>query len=348
MTPSRDANAAPSPTVTIVMTQRERFSPTQASLDSVYENTVMPFEFIYVDGGSPLPIRNFLAERSAVYGFRHLRREHFLTQNEARNLALGMVRSSHVCFLDNDVIAFPGWLERLVACAEETGADVVGPLYGIHTRREGHRVHTTSGLFRSTGRAGRRSYMYRLQNEGRPLEDPDLPRDRYRCEHVEFHCMLVSSALVRSIGGLDEGFRSSLDHVDLCLSAARAGAEIWSEPSAVVSYLQPPPVTRTDLPFFMWRWSEAWNVADGRHFAAKWGFRSRYDHRIWVRYHRSLSYEWLPRAVIRLVGERLAIALLAVTLFPVESLGNRVLFRLLTRRQRARAESGAALGPSGA
>src|SRR5262249_9201836 len=42
------------------------------------------------------------------------------------------------------------------------------------------------------------------------------------------------------------------------------------EPDSVVTYLPPPPFAWSDLPFYLLRWSEAWNRASLAHFARKW------------------------------------------------------------------------------
>ncbi|MEM1368200.1 MAG: glycosyltransferase family 2 protein, partial [Cyanobacteria bacterium P01_H01_bin.15] len=48
--------------VTIVVSPRERFNYSQASLKSIYENTTYPFQLIYVDGNSPKDISQFLVK----------------------------------------------------------------------------------------------------------------------------------------------------------------------------------------------------------------------------------------------------------------------------------------------
>ena len=54
------------PKVTLIVTQRERFSFTQPSLESIYHHTNLPFELIYVDGNSPNDIRQYLAGASQI------------------------------------------------------------------------------------------------------------------------------------------------------------------------------------------------------------------------------------------------------------------------------------------
>src|SRR6266480_2014875 len=110
------------PAVTIVLTQRERLSVTPDTLRSLYESTTTAFELICVDGGSPPEVQRELDELARQHRFRLIRTQRYLNQNQARNLALPSVSTPYVCFLDNDVQVFPGWLERLLDCATTTGA----------------------------------------------------------------------------------------------------------------------------------------------------------------------------------------------------------------------------------
>ncbi|MGB3754791.1 MAG: glycosyltransferase, partial [Rivularia sp. (in: cyanobacteria)] len=116
------------PEVTIIVAPRERFSYTRESLESIYEHTQLPFKLIYVDGGSPSHIQNYLETQAAEKQFEVIRTEHYLSPNHARNLGLRKVDTKYVVFIDNDVVVTPGWLKTAVDCAEETNATVVSPL----------------------------------------------------------------------------------------------------------------------------------------------------------------------------------------------------------------------------
>jgi len=116
--------------VTSVVVPRERFSIAQHSLESIYKHT-RPFELIYVDGGSPRAVSRWLDQAATQYGFRLLRSKQYLMPNQARNIGLAEVKTKYVVFIDNDVIVWPGWLESLIECAEETGAWIVGPVVCI-------------------------------------------------------------------------------------------------------------------------------------------------------------------------------------------------------------------------
>jgi GT2 family glycosyltransferase len=126
---SKETPMTRAPLATVAVVQRDRFSPTRAALERLYEVTEPPFRLIYVDGGSPQRVRAYLTDQARQRGFHLLRRDSYLSPNEARNLALRHVDTRYVVFLDNDVLVTPGWLEALVRCAEETGAWTVGPFY---------------------------------------------------------------------------------------------------------------------------------------------------------------------------------------------------------------------------
>src|SRR5258706_5561161 len=117
--------------VTLVVVPRERFGVTRRALEAVYANTAEPFNLVYVDGGSPPRIRRYLAQEAEAPGFTVVRTDPYLIPNEARNLGLRHVRAPYVVVIDNDAVPSPGWLGKLVECAEATGAWVVGPTYYI-------------------------------------------------------------------------------------------------------------------------------------------------------------------------------------------------------------------------
>jgi len=76
------------PRATIIITQRERMSLTERSLESILSDQSTPFDLIYVDGGAPPGVADYLQRRSSEAKFRLIRRESWLWPNVARNLAL--------------------------------------------------------------------------------------------------------------------------------------------------------------------------------------------------------------------------------------------------------------------
>jgi len=257
------------PSVTLVVVPRERFQITRRSLESIYENTAYPFTLTYVDGGSPAPIRRYLEDQARQRRFRLIRTDRYITPNEARNLGIAEATTPYIVFVDNDVLVTPGWLEALVQCAEETGAWLVGPLY-CHGEFERGVVHMTGGHAHIVEEDGARQFRedHRFFGEPLPTVRPLLGREP--CEMVEFHCMLVRSEVFHRLGPLDEGLKSALENPDFSMSVRRAGGEVYFEPAALVTYLAPPPLAWSDLPYFLLRWSDAWNRASLHHFRGKW------------------------------------------------------------------------------
>src|ERR1051325_4483142 len=116
------------PTVTLVVVPRDHFSDTRESLESLYAHTAGAFSLVYVDGGSPPPIKAYLQREAESRGFRLIRTDHYLSPNYARNIGAHDVATRYIVFVENDVIVAPNWLAPLIECAEETGAAIVSPL----------------------------------------------------------------------------------------------------------------------------------------------------------------------------------------------------------------------------
>ncbi|MGL5082879.1 MAG: glycosyltransferase family 2 protein [Microcoleaceae cyanobacterium] len=311
------------PSVTIVVSPRERFSYSRESLESIYQNTQYPFSLVYVDGGSPKLIHNYLQEQSKTRGFKLIRTEHYLAPNQARNLSLPAVDTDYVLFIDNDVYVESGWLEKLIDCAQETDATVVCPLVCIGKER-GKKVHLAGGEARivlevKNGKT-RRKVHEKHYFVNRPVADIEDQLHRRQCEFAEFHCMLVKTDIFKTIGQLDEKLLSTREHIDFCLTVTNAGGKIYCEPESVVTYVPGCNLEYGDVSYFMLRWSDAWEVASLEHFVQKWDvtkkdkyFKKRYNrlgsrrHQVFLRpMVRQLSFggyfTWLEKLLV--VGER--------------------------------------------
>ena len=254
--------------VTVAVVPRERFSETRSALERMYAVTPPPFRLVYVDGGSPRHVREYLEAQAKELGFKLIRTDHYLAPNEARNLAARAVGTKYVVFIDNDVLVTPGWLDALVTCAEETGAWVVGPLYCIGPP-ELETIHMASGVCHVLEENGRRVLVDRHRLVGNRLADVQGSLGREPVEMVEFHCMLVRMEALERVGPFDEALLSDREHLDFCMAVQRAGGPIYFEP-AVVTWMAPPPLAWSDLPYFLRRWSESWNRSSLEHFDRKW------------------------------------------------------------------------------
>lgn len=276
------------PNVTIVVSPRERFSYTQASLESIYEQTTIPFKLIYVDGGSPAHIQQYLTKQACDRQFNLIRTEHYLAPNQARNLGLRQVDTPYVLFIDNDVIVTAGWLERLLECAEETDAAIATPLICIGTPMH-ETIHLAGGeahidlVYKEGSKKPKRHVHEKHYFVNRKVAEVQDQLQRRQCEFAEFHCMLVKTQIFDQLGLLDEDLLSTREHIDFCLSVTQAGHTVYCEPASVVTYVPGPPFEWSDLPFFMLRWSDAWEIASLEHFRQKWKvaetkyFKKRYN-----------------------------------------------------------------------
>ena len=174
------------PQVTIVVVPRERFSYTEHSLNSIYENTHFPHKLVYVDGNSPGYIKRYLEKQAQEKGFQLVRTGQFLTPNQARNLGLSKTKTKYVVFIDNDVLVKPGWLEKLVATAESTNAWIVGPL--CLEGKDFSRVHMVGGTSVFKEKGSRRWLVERRPFMRLPLEKVKDKIHRGTTEILEFHC----------------------------------------------------------------------------------------------------------------------------------------------------------------
>jgi len=293
--------------VTIIVVPRERFGVTRRALEAVYANTAEPFNLVYVDGGSPRRIRRYLAQEAEARGFTVVRTDRYLIPNEARNLGLRHVRTPYVVFIDNDAVPSPGWLGKLLECAEATGAWVVGPTYYIG-EPEREEIHMAAGDARIEEWRGGRRFVDRHRFAGKRHADVRAQLVRMPCEQVEFHCMLVRTEVFERIGPFDEDLRSVCEHSDLCLLVRQQGHQVYFEPAAVVTYVTSGRFSPSDYLFYFLRWSESWNVGSVERFREKWGLHSddpgTKSLERWAAAHRRIPFEPLLHGLERVLGRR--------------------------------------------
>ncbi|MGF1492436.1 MAG: glycosyltransferase family 2 protein [Microcoleaceae cyanobacterium] len=288
--------SSPEPKVTIVVVPRERFSYARQSLESIYEQTKVPFKLIYIDGNSPRSLRKYLKQQSQEKGFKIISTDHYLFPNRSRNMGLAEVDTPYVVFADNDIVVSPSWLEALLNCAEETDAAVVGPLMcqyePIHEE-----IHFAGGESRVIVDArGRRLLREKMYKQGQKVSAALPKLHRMETELCEFHCMLARTQLFDKVGPLDEGMLNTKEHLDFCMTLGQAGETVYFEPKSIVTYVPTSPLNRSDLHFYMLRWSDAWEAASLGRMQQKWNlnedgyyFQRRHKLRGWRRHNTVLK-----------------------------------------------------------
>jgi GT2 family glycosyltransferase len=311
MTSTTACTEATPPSVTIVVVPRERFGHSERSLASIFANTAYPFDLVYVDGNAPPAVAAFLRDAAARRGFRLIRVDHFLSPNAARNLGAAGVESDFVLFIDNDCEPAPGWLEELVRCATETGAAAVAPLYFEGTPGDDV-IHMACGIARIVEADGARDFRSEHMHAKRRARELDLRRSE--TELFEFHCVLVRTASLRELGGLDEALLSNHEHEDLALQLRERGGRILFEPASRVTYAFGV-LDRHDAKYVRLRWSDDWNRRSVQHFARKWRLREGWGEKSvnWCNDHREmlLGHAASPARRLRAALGRTMRALLA-------------------------------------
>ena len=262
---------ATTPRVTIVMTARERHSLTEAALDSIVEETPAPYRLLYLDCGAPDWLRETLADRADDWGLEVVRFDEPLWPHEARARIAPAIDTDYAVFIDNDVQVEPGWLDALVACADETRAGIVGPLYLWGDDIRASTIHMAGGrLIEEPAENGRRvlDEQHHLFNVDPRLVPHELVRRP--CDFVEFHCMLIRTELIRDPAFFDPAIRCVHEHIDCALQSVARGFPVYFEPASRIQYMAFTDYMLDDLPFFRDRWSAAEGEASIASFAAKW------------------------------------------------------------------------------
>jgi Glycosyltransferase like family 2 len=255
------------PVLTVIVCAREAHAHAEMSLRSVLAETSAPFDLIYLDIASPPSEARAIQAICAEHGFAVVRYDTPIAPSLARRGVLDRVQTPYVLFIDNDVLVEPGSFAKLVACAEETGAGIVGPLYLVGDEGRSIAIHMAGGTLRRDAQGALCSEWHELLNQ--PL-DAAADLQRRPVDLVEYHCMLVRTALLRDHDLISQDVLFVHEHIDLSLRARELGFATWFEPSARVTYLALPPRRLQDLAFFQWRWSEPGCEASLAAFAARW------------------------------------------------------------------------------
>ncbi|MGH2978160.1 MAG: glycosyltransferase family 2 protein [Solirubrobacterales bacterium] len=130
-------------------------------------------------------------------------------------------------FLNNDTIPVAGWLDTLVAYADEhPGAGIVGAKLVFPNETIQH-----AGVVICQDGNPRHIYA------GFPAEHPAVNVSR-RFQAVTAACMLVRREAFDASGGFDEAYRNCLEDTDLCLRAGGAGHEVHYCHESVLYHLE--------------------------------------------------------------------------------------------------------------
>lgn len=251
--------------LTVVVSPREGHQVAEACLRSVLADDSAPFDLIYLDVQSPPATAVVINALCADRGFQVVRHDAWIPPATARKHAVTRVATPYVLFIDNDVFVEPGAFGRLLACAEETGAGLVGPLY-LHGPEDRRKIHMAGGRLVRDEAGSIVAEQHMLAGE--PKGSAKRLR-RGAVDFIEFHCVLARSDLVREPGVISDDVLLVHEHIHMSLAARERGFSVWLEPAASVYfyYLSP---RLGDLAFFRRRWDEAESESSLAAFCRRW------------------------------------------------------------------------------
>ena len=169
-------------------------------------------EIILVDDGSTDDTRVWLATLAPP--FRVVLNERNLGYAVANNRAVALARGRLLVLLNNDLVLFPRWLERMLGAHRSLGdrAGLVGNV----------QLDARSGAIDHTGII--------INHQGKPVHDRAFPSllSRFftsvrRVPAVTGACALIERTLWQQLGAFDEAYVNGGEDVDLCFRARAAG-----------------------------------------------------------------------------------------------------------------------------
>jgi glycosyltransferase involved in cell wall biosynthesis len=255
--------------ITIVVVPRDHYYHAIRSLESIIEQTTIPFELIYVNHTCPQNIAVEIRDICKKQGFSLIESEKVLSPNQARNSAISKLKTPYVVFVDNDVIVTRGWLNTLLTSLQNQAAWIVSPTYLIGEIEKG-KIHMAGGDIQFPETTEDKRYYEHHLHMDKKLTDIADKLQSGETDFGEFHCLLAKTEIFDRLGLLDENLLSHGEHLDLCMAVKQAGGKVYYEPSSVVTYLIPTQLPPPEIAYYLLRWGDDWNRRSIQHFCQKW------------------------------------------------------------------------------
>lgn len=224
-----------SASVDIIICVHNALEDLKRCIDSVLAHTGKPYALILVDDGSDAETAAYLAELASMHDALLIRNVEAKGYTLAANQGLRAASGDFALLLNSDTIVTPGWLDRMVACAEsDPGIGMVGPLSNTaswqsipEVEREGDWAENNlpeglsiSGLGDLLSRYSGRLY-------------PSIA-------FLNGFCLLLKRALLDQVGYFDEANfgRGYGEENDYCLRARKLGWSLAVADDAYVYHAQ--------------------------------------------------------------------------------------------------------------
>jgi hypothetical protein len=265
--PAQEANTL----ATIVISFRERWRFTPLTVETILRHTDGNFRLWVLDAGMPDDVRNLLRPYVEAGQLEIIDVGEGRQPNEARRLVIPRLETPFAVFVDNDVIVSSGWLDRLLTCAEESGAGIVCPLYLWSDRPESDQIHMAGGDLTLEGEEGSLHMGEHHRHLGRRISEVADQLERAECDYGEFHCLVMRREVYSAEGVFDPEIVSVHEHIHASLRARELGFATWFEPEARVNYLAFAPWVTGELSDFRRRWDFETSERSLGGFAKRWG-----------------------------------------------------------------------------
>ena len=204
---------AATPLVVIVVLHWNGLDDTLRCLDSLARQTYRRLRVLVVDNGSTVDARPAIVARFAAASVVRLAQNRGWAGGNNAGLAVALAAGAkYVLLLNNDTVAEPELVERLVETACQSGGlGVLGPAVRLGGAQRP--VFSGGSSFDPSGRAG-------FFADVEPSASPGAVRS---VDVVNGCCMLLSRAAVERVGRFDERFFLVHEEADFCLRAAERG-----------------------------------------------------------------------------------------------------------------------------
>lgn len=256
------------PTVTIGVLHRERFHLAARVLKAIYKHTHIPFNLVFVDCNMPAKylnqVKKVLDTKSRV---KIIHTDKYIQPNEARNLILRESQDDYVALIESDCFVSENWLSKMITACEEHSAMVAIPLLleGATWHKKVHHDRKIVNI-RSFEKDGKTFYEFLAEH---CLNKLYYEKDPRKILSIETHFMLFRRKVFDIIGLFDEQLNTR-EPVDVSLALYKANVPIILAPDVHVNFYNPPPVYKSELPFYKFVWDLERGLETYEYLDKKW------------------------------------------------------------------------------
>lgn len=208
------------PLVSIIIPNKDHVEDLQRCITSILEKSSYErYEIIVAENNSTTEeIFDYYQKIQENPNIRVLKYEGDFNYSKINNLAVARARGEYILLLNNDTSVITlDWIEEMLMYAQRKDVGAVGAKLYYEDRTIQHAgVVLALGQHRTAGHSHYRVSSNNLGYMGRLCYAQNVMA-------VTGACLMMKKTLFTELGGLDENFAVSLNDVDLCIRARKAG-----------------------------------------------------------------------------------------------------------------------------